>query len=334
VSTATKLVVALALIAAPARADDRAGFFHHIAAQLGARFDRLDAARAPQLVPPKPVAVTWRPQKLAPSLDLGAPLLALTAADLDGDGRAELYAVTPREVIALAVTGGHVRELGRVAFSGGLVARQPRDPVGAAIVAGRRLVASSSSFAHTLVVSWHGKALAGDPGAPGFALCAGETAQLAPGRDYFGDGATASYGARCRDDLATADGHPLHIRAQLSIAGKLDVAVARCEAGGTACVHDADYTYAHVGIGFELADLDGDGRPEVVIAGAGAPGEPDELRVVPLGDDEHKAKLRKAFTAGGIAGIAVGDVDGRGAPAVVAAVRLVGSSRVDLWRMN
>jgi hypothetical protein len=37
------------------------------------------------------------------SFDLGAPLVALTAADLDGDGKPELYAVTSREVVAIAL---------------------------------------------------------------------------------------------------------------------------------------------------------------------------------------------------------------------------------------
>jgi len=337
VNTAISCALALALAATPAHAD---GFLHHLVDELGQRLDSIEAARGPTLVPPVPVAVAWRPQKLAPSLDLDAPLLALAAGDLDGDGRAELYAVTAREVIALSVTGARVRELGRVALAGELAAHRPRDPVGAAVVAERSdvhskyLIASSSQFARPFAVSWRGKALVADPtGAPGIALCADALAQLAPGRDYFGDGATASYGTRCRDDLVTSDGHPLHLRATLSTAGKLEVAAQRCEAGGTSCAHAADFTYTHVGIGFELVDLDRDGTPEVVYAGAGAPGEPDELRVVSFGADEHKTKLRKSFGAGGVAAIAAGDLERKG-PVIVAAVRLSGSTRVDLWRMN
>jgi hypothetical protein len=321
------------LVATTANAD---GFFHHLGDELGQRLAELDVARGPQLVPPTPVAVAWHPQKLGPSLDLGEPLLALAAGDLDGDGRAELYAVTTREVIALSVTGNRVRELGRVAFVGEPAPHRPRDPVGAVVIDGKRVIASASTFAHPLDVHWRGKTLVGDPrksSKSGIVLCAGDVAQLTPGRDYFGDGATASYGTRCRDDLTSPDGHPLHIRAELSIANKLDVTVERCEADGNGCVHAADVTFTHVGVGFELADLDRDGQPEVVFAGAGAPGEPDELRVVTLGDDEHKAKLRKSFTAGGVAAIAVGDLERKG-PVVVAAVRLDGSTRVDLWRMN
>jgi hypothetical protein len=103
--------------------------------------------------------------------------------------------------------------------------------------------------------------------------------------------------------------------------GKLDVTV-----------DDARYAFAKVGTAFELADLDRDGKPELVYASASAPGEPDEVRAVTLGEDDKKTKWKKAFTAGGVAGIAVGDFDG--APAVIAAVRLVGSTRVDFWRLN
>ncbi|HEY3805362.1 MAG TPA: hypothetical protein VGL61_22295 [Kofleriaceae bacterium] len=323
--TASGLAILLAL-AVPASA---AGFFHHLADRLVARV----APHGPVLVVPAPVAVTWRPQRLAPSLDLGAPIIALAAGDLDGDGRAELYAVTSREVVAFAVTGNRVRELGRVAFAGDPPAHRPRDPVGAAVIDGTRLVASSSLYARTLDVHWRGKLLVADPGKPGIALCANEVAQLAPGRNYFGDGATANYGARCRDDLVSADGHPLRVRAELSLAGKLDVTVDTCDAARAKCERTSEITYTHAGVGFEIVDLDRDGRPEVVFTGAGAPGEPDELRVVTVGEDEHKTRLRKSFDAGGVAAIAAGELERKG-PVIVAAVRLEGSTRVDLWRMN
>ena len=38
--------------------------------------------------------------------------------------------------------------------------------------------------------------------------------------------------------------------------------------------------------------------------------------------------------AGGVAGLAVVDIDGDGVEDVVSAVRLVGSPRVDLWRLE
>ena len=321
------------LVGARAEAKD-AGFLHDLSDYVGSRLDALRAAHVPKLVPPVKIDVAWHPQKLAPALDLGAPLVAMTAADLDGDGKAELYAVTAREVIAIGIVDHHAKELGRVAFAGERAVPESRDVVGTAITVGKTVIASVSSFQRGLRVSWRGKTLVGDLGEPGFEQCPGEHAQLAAGRDYFGDAQNMTYAVRCRTDLVDAEGHPLALRATLSGAGKLDVTVDRCAAGGAGCQRASDAALTKVGFAFELADLDRDGRPEVVYAGAGAPGVPDELRAVTLGEDEHKTKWRKQFVAEGIAGIAVGDVDGDGKPEVLAALRLFGSARTEIWRMN
>lgn len=333
-TAATRLAVALVcLVAARAEAND-GGFLHDLAADVGARLDAIRAARAPRLVPPVPVALAWHPVKLAPALDLGAPLVALAAADLDGDGKAELYAVTGREVVAIGFVDHHVKELGRVAFGGERAVPESRDVVGAATVIGRTLIASVSRYQRGLRVSWRGKTLVGDVAEPGFELCPGEHAQLVPGRDYFGDAQNAIYAVRCRADLVDAEGHPLHLRAQLSGTGKLDVTIDRCAAAGDPCQRVSELSIAKAGTAFDLADLDRDGHPEVVFASANAPGDFDEVRLVTLGEDERKTKHRKSFVAEGVAGIAVGDVDGDGKAEVIAASRIVGSDRTTLWRMN
>jgi hypothetical protein len=332
----------LLLIAAPVRASDDAppgwpgpdGFLHDLVRDVRAKLDAAIVARPPKLVPPKKIDIKWKLAKLG-SLDLGGPLVTLTGADLDGDGKGELYAVTAREVIAIGVRGKKLEELGRVAFTGEPALPMPRDVVATATVDGGALVASVSSFATGIRVTWKGKALAAAQGEPAFTLCPGERAQLAPGRNYFGDAAAGHYGARCRSGLVEPDGHPIRVRAQLSLANRLEVQVERCVAANIGCQPAAKHEYASAGIAFDVADVDRDGKPELIFTGAGAPGDPDLIKVVSLGDDDKKrAKLRKSFSAGGVAGIAVSDLDGNGAADVVAAVRIAGSTRVDLWRIE
>ena len=84
---------------------------------------------------------------------------------------------------------------------------------------------------------------------------------------------------------------------------------------------------------------DGHVKAGATISPSGSTGphslSPDVLKIVTLGDDDRKkAKLRKAFSAGGVAGIAVTDLDGNGVQEVLAAVRIVGATRVDVWRVE
>jgi hypothetical protein len=341
-NVASSLLLSLALLApayasdAPADPPKPTTFAEKLVADMRRLVDAAIVARPPKLVPPKKLALAYKLAKVG-TLDLGAPLVTLAAADLDGDGRGELYAVTAHDVIAIGIGADKKpRELGRVAFTGDRAVGAPRDVVGTATLAGdgAALVASASTYLHSLRVSWSKGVLVGAPDEPGFLLCAGERAQLAPGRNYFGDSVTGSYGARCTNQLVDADGYPLRARAQLSLASKLDVSVERCAAKDLGCQPTARHEVANVGVAFEVADVDRDGTPEVLYAAAGAPGDPDVLRVVSLGDDEKKPKLKKTFTAGGVAGIAVADLDGNAAPEAIVAVRLVGASRVDLWRLE
>lgn len=314
-----RVALALVLAASSARGDQISpGFLHRLAHEAQMKVQAAINARTPKLVPPVAITVKWRPVKLA-SLDLGAPLVALTAADLDGDGRAELYAVTTHDVIAIGWRGKHLDELARVAFAGDAAQPVPRDPVGSAVIDSGALVASSSAFAHAMRVTWQGKALVSAPGEADFELCPGEHARLAPGRNYFGAG---TYGVRCRD-LVDPTGAALHVRGELATTGHLTI-----DAG---TMH---FEVPDVGIAFELADLDRDGTPEVIYAGAGAPGDPDVVKIVSLGGDPKKPRWKKPFAAGGVAGLAVADLDGDHVSETIAAVRLVGATRIDLWRLE
>lgn len=332
------LAVALWLAAVPAaRADDGAdpgtdhGYLARLATAVRARLDAAAAAHVARLVPPVPVAVRWKPQKLG-SLDLGAPVVAVAAADLDGDGKAEVYLVTSREVTAVAIAG-RVHKLGHVAFSGEPAVPASRDVVGTAVIDGKAVIASVSAWAKDLRVEWNGRTLSARHGPGGFLVC-GDRMALASGRNHFlRDAGAAIYGARCRRDLTDASGAPLHVRAELSIAGALDIAVERCAADGNDCRSAGTYHYTDVGVAFEIADVDRDGTPDVIVSSASAPGDADAVRVIPLGSPAGKPAFKKSFN-GGVAGIVVADGDGDGVPEVVAVVRLAGATRVDLWRLD
>ena len=330
----TSSPVAHASDAPPPRAATPDSFLHDLVRDIRERIDAVIVARAPTLVPPQKIDVRWRLAKLG-SLDLGAPLVALAGGDLDGDRKAELYAVTAREVIAIGLRGKKLEELGRVAFTGQPALPMPRDVVGTATIDGNALVASVSTSAPSMRVSWQGGVLVAAPGEPGFVLCPGVIAQLVPGRNYFGDATGGHYGIRCRAGLVESDGRPVRTRAQLGLDNKLEVHVERCAALNIGCKPATKYEYADAGVAFEVADVDRDGRPEAIYSGAGAPGDPDLLKIVSFGDDDRRQpRLKKAFSAGGIAGLAVADLDGSGAAEVIAAVRLVGATRVDLWRVE
>ena len=306
--------------AAPARAE---GFLHELAHQARLRLDAAVATRAPALVPPVPVIVRWKAQKLG-AIDVGATLVALAAADLDGDGKAELYAVTPREVVVIGVSPHGLKELGRVPFGGELAVPAPRDPVGTAIVDGDAVVATVSTWQRGVRVQLRGKSVVGGPdAAAGFPVCAARL-QLAPGRNYLVDQSGDIYGARCRE-VTDALGKPVHVTAVLATTGKLAVTLA----------HDPPvrHDYTGVGVAFDIADIDRDGTPEVIYSGAGAPGDADAVKVVTFGSDDKKPAFRRSFT-GGVAGVVAVDLDGDGALEVVVAVRLVGSTKIDLWRLN
>jgi hypothetical protein len=320
------LVLATTAVAAPKHED----YYQRLAATVKTKLDALVASKAPKIVPPIPIKPSWKVAKVG-SIDLGAPLVALTAGELDGDPKSsELYAVTPREVIALGYKAGKLVELGRVAFTGERAVPEPRDVVGTVVIEGRELVAAASPWAKELRLTWTGKTFAGQPGQPGFLLCPNVRAQLVPGRNHF---ITNTFETRCREDLVDAEGHPLRVRADLSMTGKLAVVVEQCRAGAP-CTQLGKYEYPNVGVAFAIADVDRDGTPDVVVSEASAPYSTDSVKVHRLGGVPTQPLFRRLFN-GGVAGLVVADGDDADDIAeVIAAVRLPGSTRVDVWRLD
>lgn len=317
------------LVSSSARAGSADDFFARLAAAARQSVDEVIAARAPKLVPPVPVTLTWKPVRLG-SFDPGVPLVALIAADLDHDGKAELYAVTTREVIVLGVANKKVTELGRVAFVGDPAMPASRDPVGTAVVDKGEVVASSSAWDSDLRVSWQGKTLVAKAGQPGALVCPGERLMRVPGKNHFGDPNAPVYGVQC-SELVDPIGAPLRLRAVL-VGMRLEITVERCGTTG-GCLPVAKHDLKDYGSVFAVADVDRDGKPDVIVTGAGAPGDPDAIKVMTLGGDTKKGLFRRTFQSG-VVGIGVGDSDGDGTVEVIVAVRLAGTTLLDLWRLD
>lgn len=307
-----------------------ADFYARLAATVKQKVDAIVASHAPKLTPPVPIKPAWKAVKLG-SVELGAPLVALAAAELDGDPKSqELYAVTPSNVIAIGWRGGKPVELSRVAFHGERAVPEPRDVVGTVVLDGKEIVAAASPWSKELRVSWNGKKLVAQHGGPGFLLCPNLRAQLSPGRNHF---TSNIFETRCREDLVDAKGQALHVKAELATTGKLGVTVESCPPGA-ACTQTGKFEYANVGVAFAIGDVDRDGTPEIVVSEASAPYASDAAKVITLGGDEKKGMFKKTF-AGGVAGLVVADGDDADdVPEVIAAVRLAGSTRVDLWRLD
>ena len=67
-----------------------------------------------------------------------------------------------------------------------------------------------------------------------------------------------------------------------------------------------------------LDDLDGDGRAELIVASANAPGTPDRVRVYSLGD---RAEERASIAVpGSIEAVTAGDLDGDGRRELIVSV--------------
>jgi hypothetical protein len=331
--------------AAPAPAPASGGLAE-LFRELGAALDAAIAERVPK--PPVPVQVSWRDRRIG-SIDLGAPLLALTAADLDRDGRAELAALTTREVVVLAVRERALVEKARAPLGGEPAPVRPRDPVGVLAVdvspdGGAVLVARSSERADAVRLGWQKGRMVELDRRPGFPLCGG-TMELAPGRNYF-TGAGAQVGserlltplpvgflsAMCTGPMADARGGRIAVAAIVDLDRVLHV---RCRsAGGGECsatVKGRDYD--GVGVAAEVADIDNDGMPEVLTTRGGAPGDRDRVSVFSVVGGKVAKVYSKDFHAG-VVGLGAGDLDGDGDRDVIVAVRFAGSHHVSFWTLN
>ncbi len=345
------LLAALVMTAAPAYAatDDAPGFLRLAWLEVEASLAAAVAELEPALVPPVAVKVRWRARRVA-SVDLKAPLLAMTAADVDGDGRAEVIALTTREVVVIS-RKGKLEVLGRGMLPRSPARMRPRHPVGVVVTARTpsgdlEVIARTSEQAEGGVYRWQEAALVEVGRAQGYALGAGVSSELEAGKNYFVASQTVIpaavdaalipsqfFVALQRLDLRDPIGRPLRVLAFLATDGELRLRIDKsCRSGDDGCASSIQRAFAHAGVAIAVADVDNDGYPEVVMSADRAPGDPDRVTVVSTRSSPGRL-FTKEFN-GGVAGVAVADFDGDGDGDVVAAVRLLGSSRFDLWSLN
>lgn len=328
-------LVALACAVAAAPAVAAAGPLDDYLGRIKKALDEAAAANTPR--PPVQVPVRWGARRLG-SFDLPAPLLAVEAADVDGDKTPELIGLTTAEVFVLEVSGGKLAIAARAPLPDKPALIRSRDPVGTLVVDGAGIAARSSEQAAGARYRWvDGKLVAGDEVA-GFPLCAGASAELAEGRNYFDPkavkiaGAPAQlfsrpfFSAECRDHVGV-DGRPFSTAA-VSDTGRV-VRVA-CVAGACAEGAIASDEIDASGYAFEVADVDRDGRAEVIVARGQAPGGKDRVRVFAWRDGAGKQIFDHRFE-GGVVALTAPDLDGDGAREVIAAVRMWRSKRINLW---
>lgn len=350
-SRALALAVVVGLAAAvPAAASPQAedqhdsSFLGDLLARVRSALDEAAASRAPQ--PPSPVPVVWRPRKLA-SFNFSAPLLGLEAADLDGDGGDELVALTADEVAVLDF-GDKPRAVARAPLPSRPALVRSRDPVGSISVEvgddAAIVVARSSEQAVGARYRFAAGTIEAVADAPGYPLCRGVSAELAQGRNFF-EGATlvwsrggepppvakSFHAAECRGHVGPA-GYPIETFAVVDTNRALRVV---CAHRGEACAAEvlaADSVTA-AGVAFEIADVDRDGKLEVIATRGQAPGKRDRVRVFAVVDGVKKMVFDHWFQ-GGVVALSAADINGDGSLEVIAAVRLLGANRINLWTLN
>ncbi len=334
---------------------DHRGIFAHVIQRIGVRLAAATTARRPALKPPKPVRVTWRARRVS-SVDLHAPLLELVAADLDGDGKAELIALTTREVVVLKRRRRRkIIVLTRALLSGTPATIRPRLPVGALSVGDTdgdgviEVYVRVSERADGASYAWQNNKLEPTGRVVGFPVCLGASAELRPGRHvYLGTSLTwpagypspkvpkSFFSVRCAAGLVDPTGRSLGALGLLDTSGGLAVHTwGVCAADAATCRRGVSFKrdVRFVGTAFVIADIDRDGRPEVISAASRARGDADRVSVYSARRSRMRRVYKRSFS-GGIVGVAAGDMDGDGDTEAIVAVRLLGSSRIDLWVLN
>jgi hypothetical protein len=278
-------------------------------------------------------------------------VLALAAADVDGDGRMEVLILFPRVVQVLRQRGGTggFTTVFSVKLTAPLAAVRARRSQGALLAAdldgdGKvEVVARSGEMERAVELAYDGKTLTSRKELDGYPLATVPAAKgrgvvvgrVQPGLDLFSSVALpggaavpewsrslpASFYALCVATVADKAGRRQYLGA-VDSGGQLSLSLVEPAAPGVATERQPPLLSTRAGLAFDLVDLDDDGALEVVTSGTDGPDIEDQLAVYRLTRSNTLRLLwRSAGLGGQVVAVTHGDFDGNGKLEVVAAIR-------------
>lgn len=286
----------------------RAGPAAAVVSSVDADLEALTLAGATPSSPTRPLELNLGVLAHLPALPA-----ALTVADVDGDKRAEVIALVGDAVFTWSSDG---KLKSRVELSVPLSTRPTREPFGLLSVVNGRLLVWSSRRERSEAFTWQRDAWRSSG--------AGEAPGLGPVTFSPRPGFTSFSSQLTWAGKTLAWPEPI---AQFALFGAMALSVSPNGTAAIARGQGPATQLSGVGCGSTLADLDGDGAPEVVASSSRSTGEVDELRVVSLGAFESAqargGQLNEAAVAwqkkveGRVIVAANGDLDGDGVDEVV-----------------
>ena len=300
--------------------------------------ETLDAfAESRRAKPPTPIAVRWKARRI---WSQSMPGRVLDMEVIPREGGDLLVLLSDTTLYFLDERRGLLDVRKELPMEGRVASIRPRDAIGMIDVASsaetQHLRVRSSLFEHGLEYLDSSTGYVRSSEFIGYSLCGGKVANAVVGRNYF-DGASVGgedalsingpfYDAHCAS-IVNAEGAGERYMSYVGLDQALQI---HCVEPVGECTQN-NVSLADVGYAHRIADIDNDGRLEVITTAATVPGGGDAILVRSLFGEREVQRLEHRF-AGSVTSIAVGDLDGDGSLEVIAVLRY--QDRVNLWLLN